>query len=276
MNAIKTAPLVWHNGNIVSKELLNLDIDLFMSINLVETFFTNGTEILFPAETFSRIKSLLSVYKFDSTLFKDDTGEMFINEVHRLLIRNFSYKTSRCFLLFSENKEQNSTDEFLFIEPAPNLFNTDKLLKHAIISSNFLKPSGIVMNFPTIENEYRKLIRSEFEHCHADDSIILDQEQNILETYYGNIFLIDQKKVFTPSANSGCTLQLLRSVVIKAFKDLDFDVIEIDQLLIEALFDAKEVMIAGPWGIYSLKGFEYKRYFDYSRKIVIEKIVSEF
>jgi len=277
MNTIQTAPLVWYNGNIVPKEKLNLffDINLFMSTSVVETFFTNGTDIMFLEETISRIQSLLSIYKFDSTLFKEATGEKFINETRRLLIRNFCYKTARCFLLFCEATGITAKGEFLFIEPDPSFFSHDKILKKAVVSSNYLKPAGNVMSLPTVEQEFRKIIKSEFIYSDADDCIILNQQQQLLESYHGNIFLIDGKSALTPSIHSGCSIQLLRGVVINAFRELNFEVIEKDQLTVEALFDAKEVIIAGTTGIYSLRGVEFKRYFDTVRKKLIEKLVSE-
>jgi branched-subunit amino acid aminotransferase/4-amino-4-deoxychorismate lyase len=276
MTQIQTASMVWHNGTIVPKEKLDhfFDISLFMSTNLVETFFINGTEIMFLEETLARIKSLIEIYKFDSKLINDETGETFINETRRLSIRNFCYKMSRCFLLFCEGSGNNITDEFLYIEPSPSLFSDDKYLKRAIVSSKFLKPSGNVMNLPTIEHEFRKIIRSEFKQEDADDCIILNQEQYIVESYYGHIFFVDQQKVITPSANSGCSLPIMRNVIINGFKALNFQVIEMDQISVEALFEAKEVIIAGSSGIYSLKGIEYKRYFDITRKILLKKIVS--
>jgi branched-subunit amino acid aminotransferase/4-amino-4-deoxychorismate lyase len=277
MNTILTAPLVWHNGNIVPKEKLNLffDINLFMSTCIVETFFTNGTNILFLNETISKIQSLFSFYKFDSILFKEASGETFVNETRRLLIRNFCYKTARCFLLFCEGTENAKRGEFLFIEPDPMLFSLDKILKKAVVSSTFLKPSGNVMGIPTIEHEFRKIIRSVFINSDANDCIILDQQQQVLESYHGNIFLIDGEVVITPSIKTGCSIQLLRSVVINAFNALNFEVIEKDQLTIESLFEAKEVIIAGTTGIYSLRGVEYKRYFDTTRKKLIERLISE-
>jgi branched-subunit amino acid aminotransferase/4-amino-4-deoxychorismate lyase len=228
---------------------------------------------LFLEETISRIQSLLSIYKFDSTLLKEATGETLINETRRLLIRNFCYKTARCFLLFCEGTGMTAKGEFLFIEPDSSFFGHDKILKKAVVSSKYLKPAGNVMSLPTVEHEFRKIIRSEFIYSDADDCIILNQQQQLLESYHGNIFLVDGKTVFTPSIRSGCSIQLLRGVVLNAFKALNFEVIEKDQLTVESLFDAKEVIIAGTTGIYSLRGVEYKRYFDTTRKMLIEKLI---
>jgi len=276
MNTIQTAPLVWYNGKIVSKDKLSLffDVDLFMSTNMMETFYTKGTEIMFFEDTISRIRSLLLIYKFDSTIFDDITGERFITETRRLLIRNSCYKTSRCFYLLSKDSESNTINEFLFVEPTLSLFDPNKILKKAVVSSKFLKPSGNVMNLPTLEHEFKKIIKSEFEREDADDCIILNQEQNIVESYHGNIFLIDQQRAITPSENTGCSLQLIRNVVIKGLRALNFEVIEMDHISIEVLLDAKEILVAGSSGIYSLKGFEYKRYFDTTRKILVDKIGS--
>jgi branched-subunit amino acid aminotransferase/4-amino-4-deoxychorismate lyase len=275
MNEKDVATLIWQNGNIQPKEKIfsNLDFSFIFHNQLVECFLTFGTDILFFNETFSKIQSSLNIYHIDSVLFSDNTGDSFKKETKRLLIRNKCYKTARCYIVFSISIETNSLNEYIFLIPDPQLFSVDKTIKKTIVSNRLLKPSGIVMNFSTMVKEFRKIIQTEMEHEKVDDCIILNLDQNIVESYLGNIFLITPGEVITPSLNSGCTPYLLRKITISLFENLGFQVIEKDDMQVENLLDANEVVVAGETGIYALKGIEYKRYFDNVRKALISKVV---
>jgi branched-subunit amino acid aminotransferase/4-amino-4-deoxychorismate lyase len=266
--------LIWQNGNIQPKENIFpiFEFNFLFSNNLIECFFTSGTDILFFNDTLSLIQSHLKIYNIDSALFSDKTGETFKNETKRLLIRNKCYKTSRCYILFSTSNN-SFLNESIFLVPDPQLFGIEKIIKKAIVSNRFLKPSGIALNLPTMEIEFRKIIRLDIDSEKADDCIILNHDQYIVESYLGNIFLIESEKVYTPSLLSGCTPLLLRKTIIALLGQLNFQVIEKDDLHVEDLFDANEVIVAGETGIYSLRGLEYKRYFDNIRKVLIPKIL---
>jgi branched-subunit amino acid aminotransferase/4-amino-4-deoxychorismate lyase len=274
MNELDVASLIWHNGNIQPKEntfpIYNFN-PLFYS-NLVECFYTSGTEIFFFNETLLQIQSHLKIYNINSTIFADETGETFKNETKRLLIRNKYYKTSRCYILFSLSNNE-ILNEFIFLIPDQQLFGIEKIIKKTIVSTQFLKPTGKAIILPTLDIEFRKIIRLEIDCEKVDDCIILNQEQFIVESFLGNIFLIEPGKVFTPSLRSGCTPSFLRKIIIFHLGQLNFHIIEKDDLQVENLFNANEVIVAGETGIYSLKGIEYKRYFDIVRKELISKIM---
>jgi branched-subunit amino acid aminotransferase/4-amino-4-deoxychorismate lyase len=274
MKELDVSSLIWHNGNIEPKEkiLPNFDFNFLFSNNLIEYFFTSGTDILFFDDTLSLIQSHLKIYNIDSALFSDKTGETFKNETKRLLIRNKCYKTSRCYILFSTSNK-NILNEYIFLVPDPQLFGIEKIIKKTIVSNRYLKPAGNAINLPTLENEFRKIIRLDIDYEKVDDCIILNHDQYIVESYLGNIFLIESEKAYTPSLHSGCTPLLLRNIIITLLGQLNFQVIEKDDLQVENLFDANEVIVAGETGIYSLKGLEYKRYFDIVRKALIPKIL---
>ena len=278
MNEQEVATLSWHNGNITPNEAVfsKFDFNYLFSNNLVEYYFTFGTKILFFDETLSRIKSSLKIHNINSHLFADETGEKFRAETNRLLIRNKYYKTARCYILFSLYPETNSLNEYIFLVPDPLLFDIDKIIKKTIVSNQFLKPSGAIMNFPTMEYEFRKIIRMEIEYEKADDCIILNHDQYIIESYLGNIFLLEPGFVLTPSLSSGCIPFIMRKIIINFLGQLHFQVVEKNDLQVEKLFEANEVIIAGETGIYSLKGIEYKRYFDNTRKVLIAKIVEAY
>jgi len=275
MNYQEIANHVWHNGKILPKEEITqiFDFNFLFHSNLNEYFFTSGTDILFFNETLSCIQNHLKIYNINSVLFSDFTGETFKNEIKRLIIRNKFYKTARCNILLTPNFEKNILNEFIFVIPDLQLFSTDKIIKKTFVSKLFLKPLGAAMNLPTMENEFRKIIKTEIEFEKGEDCIILNHNQNITESFLGNIFLIEHGRVLTPSLSSGCNPLLLRNIIINIFFQLKFEIVEKSDLQIEHLFSSDEVIIAGITGIYSLKGIEYKRYFDNTRKILISKII---
>jgi hypothetical protein len=185
MNKQEVANLIWYNGNIIPKEKLisTSDFSLHFSTNIVDYFYTNGTDILFFEETLLKIKSLLKLYFIDSMIFADESGESFKIETKRLLVRNKYYKTARCYFVVTLSTDGNSLNEYILLIPDPQLFVNDKNIKKAIVSNRFFKPLGAVMNLPTIENEFRKIIRTEIGHEKVDDCIILNLNQYITEIW---------------------------------------------------------------------------------------------
>lgn len=277
MNEMEVSELIWHNGNISPKEKIFplFDFNFLLSNYFLEYFFTAGTEILFFNETLLYFHSLLNDFHIDSVLFADEAGETFKNETRRLLIRNKCYKTTRCYILFSRSFETGILNEYILLVADNKLFGIEKIIKKTFVCSRFLKPLNEVMNLSPLKSEFKKIIRSEINNEHVDDCIILNQNHFITETYLGNLFLIEQGVVYTPSLSSGCTPLLLRNIVISLFRQLNFQVSEKDDLQVENLFNADEVVVAGETGIYSLRGIEYKRYFDNIRKTLISKIIEQ-
>jgi branched-subunit amino acid aminotransferase/4-amino-4-deoxychorismate lyase len=275
MNELEFEQYFWHNGTIYSLEKRSpfLDFNIVFSLNLTDCFYTSGTDILFYHDTLYRILTLIKIYNIETGLFSDKTGETFKSETKRLLIRNKYYKTGRCYYLACRNTKNGNLDEYIFVVADPQLFENDKIIFKTMVSNRFLKPPGAVMNLPTIEYEFRKIILAEIKKEKADDCIILNHDQYITETYLGNIFLIMPGEILTPSLNSGCTNSLLRIIVMKIFNQINQRVLEINDLQVENLFAAKEVIIAGETGVYSMKGIEYKRFFDTTRKMLISKII---
>jgi branched-subunit amino acid aminotransferase/4-amino-4-deoxychorismate lyase len=275
MNWQEVSTLIWHNGNIIPKEkpICTPDFNSLFSTSLTDYFFTNGTDILFFPETQTRINSLLKIYFIHSKLFADLTGEFFKNETKRLLIRNKCYKTARGYFHLTISPKTGLLNEYILLIPDSQIFGIEKNIRKAIVSNRYYKPLGEIMNLPSIENEFRKIVRTEIEHKKVDDSIILNHDQYIVESYLGNIFLVEPGKIITPTLSSGATSLLLRGILINLLPQIGYEVIEKNEIQIENLFDANEVIIAGETGIYSLKGIEYKRYFDNVRKSLILKIL---
>ncbi|MCS7028474.1 MAG: aminotransferase class IV [Bacteroidia bacterium] len=98
----------------------------------------------------------------------------------------------------------------------------------------------------------------------VSDAILINAEQEMVETTHSNLFYIVDNQIFTPSIKAGCLEGVLRKVLIRHFnvKERAFKVSELDQ--IQALFTTN--VIRGITPISFCKGID--KHFDVSHKII--------
>ena len=107
-----------------------------------------------------------------------------------------------------------------------------------------------------------------------DDSIILNEKNNIVEFTSGNLFLILENKIITPSLNSGCVNGVVRKKILSLNHFLDFEVIEKDVKKSD-LINAEELfstnVISGLKWVSSLRDKKYNSKYS---NLILEKINS--
>jgi len=274
MNIENISRLFWHNGNIenIEDRISEFYITSAFGFSFQEVAITYSTDILFFDETFSRLISLVKIYRFNSNLLADETGDYLKNEVKRLLVRNRYYKTARCIIMFLQNPKNQKVEEYIFIEPDIYLFSIGKIVNRCIFIPQLPKPFGAVMNLPTIDYEYKKLVSNEIKRENAEDCIILNQNNIVSETFLGNIFLVGPERIVTPSLNTHCNPGVMREVVIEELKKLNYPIYEEDVISEEDVMSSVEIFTAGTNGIFTIKGIGYLRFFDDVRKMILVKI----
>ncbi len=274
MNIENLSRLFWHNGNIenIEDRISEFYITSAFGFSFQEVAVTYSTDILFFDETFSRLASLVKIYRFNSNLLADETGDYLKNEVKRLLVRNRYYKTARCIIMFLQNPKNQKVEEYIFIEPDIYLFSIGKIVNRCIFIPQLPKPFGAVMNLPTIDYEYKKLVSNEIKRENAEDCIILNQNNIVSETFLGNIFLVGPERIVTPSLNTHCNPGVMREVVIEELKKLNYPIYEEDVISEEDVMSSVEIFTAGTNGIFTIKGIGYLRFFDDVRKMILVKI----
>jgi branched-subunit amino acid aminotransferase/4-amino-4-deoxychorismate lyase len=274
MNIEKLSRLFWHNGNIenIEDRITEFYISSAFGFSFQEVTLTYGTDILFFDETFARISSLVKIYRFNSDLLADETGDYLKNEVKRLLVRNRYYKTARCIIMFQQNQMNKKAEEYIFIEPDLYLFSIGKIVQKCIFLPQLPKPFGAVMNLPTVDYEFKKLISNEIKREDADDCIIVNQNNIVSETFLGNIFLVGPERIITPSLNTHCNPGVMREVIVDELKKLNYPIFEEDYISEEDVMSSVEIFTAGTNGIFTIKGIGYLRFFDDVRKMILVKI----
>jgi branched-subunit amino acid aminotransferase/4-amino-4-deoxychorismate lyase len=106
-----------------------------------------------------------------------------------------------------------------------------------------------------------------------DDCIILNENNNIIETTSSNIFVIKNNIALTPPLSDGCVAGIMRKQIIKLLLAMKVEVNKETQVKPQHLLMADEVFITNSInGIRWIKGFENKRYYNTISKQLITEL----
>jgi branched-chain amino acid aminotransferase len=95
-----------------------------------------------------------------------------------------------------------------------------------------------------------------------DECILLNSQNNIVESISSNVFLIKENKAYTPAITDGCIDGVMRKVVIDLLKELDITVAE-TSLPANLLEHADEIFLTNSIkGVQSVVGIGLKRYYS--------------
>lgn len=107
-----------------------------------------------------------------------------------------------------------------------------------------------------------------------DEAIILNQHGFLCESISANVFVVYDRKIYTPALTEGCVGGVMRTAVMELAKMNDIAVIEA-QINPEILKEADEVFITNAsQGIQWVMGYGRKRYFNEISKFLMEKLNS--
>lgn len=105
-----------------------------------------------------------------------------------------------------------------------------------------------------------------------DEVFILNQHGFLCEAMSSNVFVLYDKKLYTPALSEGCVAGVMRSVVIRLAGENGIPVIQA-QINPAILNEAEEVFITNTVrGIQWVMGFYKKRYFNEMSRFLLEKL----
>lgn len=134
------------------------------------------------------------------------------------------------------------------------------------------KPVNSLSNYKT-SNSLLYVMAGLYKKQHRlDDVFILNQNGFLCESISSNIFVVYEKKIYTPALSEGCVAGVMRKVVMDMAKAHDIAVIEA-QINPEILKAAEEVFITNAIsGIRWVMGYGRKRYFNEITKLLSAKL----
>ncbi len=234
-----------------------------------ETIFVSDMRIPFLTLHLKRLRKAADILQYRLPN-KFSNPEVFTNEILRLLNRNKHYKGARVTLnVFRETGGLYTPDSnqinylirtkalpqnyFLF---NPNGIKVDVYQTHKIHATEFtpFKISG--------NSRVHILAGIHKLKAELDDCIILNQDDNIVETISSNIFIIKDKHIITPPVSDGCIAGIIRSLIPDLAKELSYTYSE-ESLTLSDIKQADELFISNTInGIQSVKAVNKKRYFS--------------
>ena len=107
---------------------------------------------------------------------------------------------------------------------------------------------------------------------HLDDSLILNENNEIIESSNSNIFILLDNKIITPPLNSGCISGIMRIELINIINDIGFTVLE-RKIVSDDLLNSKEIFLSNVVsGINWVGGYKQTRYYNTLSKKIIKEL----
>ena len=107
---------------------------------------------------------------------------------------------------------------------------------------------------------------------HLDDSLILNENNEIIESSNSNIFILLDNKIITPPLNSGCISGIMRIELMNIINDIGFTVLE-RKIVTDDLLNSKEIFLSNVVsGINWVGGYKQTRYYNTLSKKIIKEL----
>ncbi len=105
-----------------------------------------------------------------------------------------------------------------------------------------------------------------------DEVLLLNHHGFLCESMSSNVFVVYDRKLYTPSLNEGCIAGVMRQVVMRLAKENDIELVEA-QINPDILNEADEVFLTNAArGIQWVMGYNNKRYFNEVSRFLSEKL----
>ena len=268
------------NGSILPSDQLILEANnrgfrygdgLFESMR-----FLNG-KLKFAEMHVDRIQKGMKLLKFDNCSTIDN---WFIREkTEELIRRNKAGADARIRLtVFRDSGGLYSPDsnKFAYLLELQKLDDSQYVLnkKGLIIDvyDEVPKPVNILSNSKTC-NAMIYVLAGIYKNQHAlDEVLILNQHGFLCESISSNVFVVYDRKLYTPALIEGCIAGVMRQVVMRLAKENNIELVEA-QINPDILNEADEVFLTNAAkGIQWVMGYNNKRYFNEVSRFLNEKL----
>lgn len=241
--------LINFNGNVCAEDELVFPVTeriLRYGDGLFESMRACNGKIMWIAEHYNRLYSgarLLRLPLEDVLPF-----ERFSEQAHYLLASN-AFKNARLrFCVYRKGDgfyapEKNTTGYFIEVteSPEPHYSFNESGLKLGIYTGQF-KSCTSLSNYKTNNALLYVLAGLYKNEQHLDECLILNQKGCIAEAISANVFVVKKGKMFTPDANQGCIMGIMRKKIIELAHQQSIEVNE-GVLTFDDLLDADEIFL---------------------------------
>lgn len=272
------------NGTIVpaDQQILSINNRGFRyGDGLFESMRFMKGELRFPELHIERIRKGMKLLKFDNY---SQIDAWFIREkVEELVRRNKTGPDARIRLTVFRDAEglySPSANKMAYVLESQKLEESQYTinLKGLIIDvfDEIPKPVNLLSNLKTC-NALIYVLAGIFKNQNAlDEVLVLNQKGFLCESMSSNVFVVYDRKLYTPALNEGCIAGVMRQVVMRLAKENGIELVEA-QINPEILNQADEIFLTNAGrGIQWVMGYNNKRYFNEVSRFLNEKLNQQF
>jgi len=205
--------------------------------------------------------------------------ENFRNLITRLLNKNRIYGGA-CIRLSvyreGEGLASDSDQVSFLLESYPLASNYYLLNERGMmidICTEYVKPSGSFSSLSTASSLLHVMTSMHARKRGMDTLILLNNEGRLVEAAGHHVFLVNGSSVFTPGLKQGCSLTVMRQVVLDLASQSDLNVNEESNLTPVALEGAEEVFLVNALaGIQWVGGYRQRRFYKKTAQILIKRL----
>lgn len=258
------------NGNIMPESDLVLKVSnrgFRYGDGLFESMRYMKGSLKFADLHLDRIQKGMKLLRFDGASLIDS---WFLREkVDELIRRNKAGTEARVRLSVfrdSEGLYSPVSNKFAYVLEVQRLEDSQYVLnKKGLIIDVFdeiPKPINALSNLKT-SNALIYVLAGIFKNQNAlDEVILLNQNGFLCESMSSNVFVVYDRKLYTPALNEGCIAGVMRQVVMRIAKENNIELVEA-QINPEILNEADEVFLTNAGkGVQWVMGYNNKRYFN--------------
>ncbi len=198
-------------------------------------------------------------------------------EINTLTNKNLQFKGSRIRLNVFRNQgglytpasnEVSYTIESQSLPTAHYNLNSKGLLID--VYDKQLKPRNSFNHLKSVNSLFFVMAGVFKQQNGLDECLIMNTGGNVVESISSNVFLVKNKKIYTPPLSEGCLPGIMRKNIIELTKSLNIKIECNLPLTIADLEQADEVFLSNAVrGIQWVVGFRHRRYYNtMSKKIV--------
>ena len=234
-------------------------------------------KLKFPEMHIDRIQKGMKLLRFDNCSLIDT---WFLREkVEELVRRNRAGADARVRLtVFRDSQGLYSpvSNKFGYVLEIQKLDESQYVLnkKGLIIDvyDEIPKPVNALSNLKTC-NAMIYVLAGIYKNQNAlDEVLILNHHGFLCESMSSNVFVVYDRKLYTPALNEGCIAGVMRQVVMRLAKENNIELIEA-QINPDILNEADEVFLTNAAkGIQWVVGYNNKRYFNEVSRFLSEKL----
>lgn len=272
------------NGNIIpaDQQVLSINNRAFRyGDGLFESMRYMKGKLKFCDLHIERVRKGMKLLKLDNYSYIDD---WFLREkAEELVRRNKTGPNARVRLTVFRDADglySPTANKIAYVlesqklEDSQYIFNSKGLIID--VFDEIPKQVNILSNLKTC-NALVYVLAGIFKNQNAlDEVLILNQNGFLCESMSSNVFVIYDRKLYTPALNEGCIAGVMRQVVMRLAKENDIELVEA-QINPEILNEADEVFLTNAGkGIQWVMGYNNKRYFNEVSRFLNEKLNMQF